>query len=790
MKSNHHRFWHVLLLFLFFTSTSIAQYQFKENQLPKSISLFHHTTIADVGQENLKINDVIKRYAALYPSKLKTDNDDLGFTNHHFWAKFSLENTTNQPLEYYLETARPITDLAELYQVNLTTHQIKKSISGDGKPFIERSFQDRKTIFKIDLAPHEKADFYLHLKSDGETIKMPVILRDAQHFIQEVTVEEWIFGVFYGILLTAAIIYLFFFVAMREKTFLFYSMYVIFIGLMQFALDGYFFKVITPQSGWFSMHAVLLFAMTAGILLGKYSEVFLKIKEHNRFIYRAFNVVYGMAGLLILVIVFVPSAFAVCYPLANVLGLFVLILIISAVAHLYWNRKPVDPFFSVGILFLILGFGVFILNNFGQLPNNFFTQNSSKFGTGLEIIFLSLSMGNLIRALKNDKDEFNRLALIRLEEMNELKSYFLSNISHELRTPLNAILNLTDGILKESTDEKIKHNCQVIKYSSHSLLSSVNDILDFSKIEKGELKLERVLFEPVKVLEHLKNNAAIRAKDQGLEFEFVKGEQIPNHLLGDVTRLVQIVNNVLSNAIKFTSHGFVKFELNAELKSKNKASLIISISDSGVGISKENLQRIFESFSQSSIDNKRKFGGLGLGLFIVKNLVDLKGGTIKIDSLENVGTHCKIVIDYDIAVVEKTEPKVQEDQVFDLGGKKILVVEDNAINQMVIKMIVKKWLNTEVKYANNGQEGLDALQQETFDLILMDLQMPVMDGYEATIAIRDGQVGEQYKNIPIVAVTADVMETTKMRVKEIGMNHYLSKPLKNDVLYEVVSSLV
>jgi CheY-like chemotaxis protein/two-component sensor histidine kinase len=399
-------------------------------------------------------------------------------------------------------------------------------------------------------------------------------------------------------------------------------------------------------------------------------------------------------------------------------------------------------------------------------------------------------MGNLIRALKNDKEEFNRLALIRLEEMNELKSYFLSNISHELRTPLNAILNLTDGILKESTDEKIKQNCQVIKYSSHSLLSSVNDILDFSKIEKGELKLERVLFEPVKVLEHLKNNAAIRAKDQGLEFEFVKGEQIPDHLLGDVTRLVQIVNNVLSNAIKFTSHGFVKFELDAELKSKNKASLIISISDSGVGISKEKLHSIFESFSQSSIDNKRKFGGLGLGLFIVKNLVDLKGGTIKIDSLENVGTHCKIVIDYDIAVVEKAEPKIQEDQVFDLGGKKILVVEDNAINQMVIKMIVKKWLNTEVKYANNGQEGLDALQQEAFDLILMDLQMPVMDGYEATMAIRAGQVGDQYKNIPIVAVTADVMETTKMRVKEIGMNQYLSKPLKNDVLYEVVSSLL
>lgn len=778
------------MLCILLSSKTYAQYQFRDGNLPKNISLYHYTTIADVGQQELKIADVVKKYTALYPSKLKTDNDDLGFTDHHFWAKFSLANTTNRPLEYYLETARPIIDLAEMYKVNSATGQISKSISGDGLPFFERSFQDRKTIFKVELLPQEKADFYLHFKSDGETIKMPVTLRDAQSFVEETTIEEWVFGVFYGILLTAAILYLFFFVAMREKTFFYYSLYVIFIGLMQFALDGYFFKVITPQGGWLSMHAVLIFAMTAGILLGKYSEVFLKVKEHNHFLYRAFNVVYSMAGLLILVIVFVPPAFAVCYPLANVLGLFVLILIISAVAHMYWNSKPVDPFFSIGILFLIMGFGVFILNNFGQLPNNFFTQNSSKFGTGLEIIFLSLSMGNLIRELKNDKDEFNRLALIRLEEMNDLKSYFLSNISHELRTPLNAILNLTDSILKDSADEKIKQNCQVIKYSSHSLLSSVNDILDFSKIEKGELKLERVLFEPVKVLEHLKNNAAIRAKDQGLEFDFIKGENIPDHLLGDVTRLVQIVNNVLSNAIKFTSHGFVKFELDAEIKSKNIASLIITISDSGIGISKEKLHSIYESFSQSTIDNKRKFGGLGLGLFIVKNLVDLKGGTIKIDSLENVGTHCKIVVDYNIAVVEKATPKVEENQIFDLGGKKILVVEDNAINQMVIKMIVKKWLNTEVKYANHGQEGIEMLQKESFDLILMDLQMPVMDGYEATIAIRAGEAGEKYKDIPIVAVTADVMETTKMRVKEIGMNHYLSKPVKNDILYETVAGLV
>lgn len=785
MKQLSLKFCLFILLMLFFNS-GYSQYVFEE-PIPESISLHPYTTIADVGQQEFNITFIQANYAKLDSWKLKTENDDLGFTDHHFWAKLQLENATSNSLHYYLETTRPITDLVEMYAID-SLGKITKSISGDQLPFSERSFQDRKTVFKIDLEPKEKIALFFHIKSDGEVIKIPMMLRTSENYIHEISKEQLVFGIFYGILTTAAILYLFFFFGLRERTFLYYSLYVVFIGLMQFALDGYFYQIVTPNSGWFSLRAVLLFAMMAGILLGKYSEVFLKIKQYNRPIYLLFNVLYVLAFLVILMIVFVPPLFPICYPLANVLGLLILVLIISSVIYLYWKKKPVDVFFSVGILFLILGFGIFILNNFGQVPNSFFTQNSSKFGTGLEIIFLSLSMGNLIRDLKNEKEELNNLALIRLGEMNDLKSYFLSNISHELRTPLNAIMNLTDAIAKEVADEKLKQNCQIIKYSSHSLLSSVNDILDFSKIEKGELQLERVQFEPVKVLEHLKNNAAHRAEDQGLEFEFSKSEHIPEYMMGDVTRLVQIVNNVLSNAIKFTSHGFVKFNIDAKIKSKDKASLILTISDSGVGISKEKMNSIFDSFSQNTIDNKRKFGGLGLGLYIVKTLVDMQNGTIALDSVENIGTTCKISIDYDVVIQDKKEV-VADTTIFDLQGKSILVVEDNAINQMVIKMITKKWLNTSVVFANNGQEGLDALQQQHFDIILMDLQMPVMDGYEATIAIRNGEAGEAYKNIPIIAVTADVMETTKIRVKEIGMNFYMSKPLKNETLFQAIMEM-
>ncbi|WP_121364981.1 hybrid sensor histidine kinase/response regulator [Flavobacterium limicola] len=779
-----------LLFFILFFSNTYSQYVFSSDTIPKEISLHNHATIADVGQRNLDINYVIANYKNLNPIKLITENDDLGFTQNHFWSKTEIKNLTNSKLNYYLETARPITDLVELFIVDVASGKITTKISGDNMAYSERSFDNRKTIFKIEIAPKSNLQLFLHLKSDGEVIKMPLKLYSSESFIKSVSQEQLIFGIFYGILAIVSIIYFFFYFALREKTFLYYSLYVIFIGLMQFSLDGYFYEFVTPQGGWFSLRAVLFFAMIAGFLLGKYSEVFLNIKRYNRTIYILFNVVYMLAFVLIIFILFVPSALPISYPLANVLGLLILILIITSVIYLYYKKKKVDSFFTVGIFFLIMGFGIFILNNFGQIPNSFLTENSSKLGTGFEVVFLSLSMANLIRNLKNEKNELNRLALIRSEEMNDLKSYFLSNISHELRTPLNAIMNLIDSISNEVQDDKIRKNCQIIKYSSHSLLSSVNDILDFSKIEKGELRLEKNQFDPVQVLENLKNNAINRAEDKGLAFQFSKSGTFPDLVIGDVNRLVQVVNNVLNNAIKFTSTGFVKFNIDSELKPNNKASLILTVSDSGVGIPKDKMESIFDSFSQNNIDNKRKFGGLGLGLYIVKTLVDMQNGTIEMDSKINEGTTCVIIIDFAVSAEQKKVEAPSKVVVYDLGGKSILVVEDNPINQMVIKMITKKWLNTKVVYANDGQEALEAMKINQFDIVLMDLQMPIMDGYETTIAIRNGEAGVYSSNIPIIAVTADVMETTKERVKQIGMNDYLSKPIKRETLYEAVKKFV
>lgn len=485
-----------------------------------------------------------------------------------------------------------------------------------------------------------------------------------------------------------------------------------------------------------------------------------------------------------------PKALELSYPIANVLGLVLLLLIIASQIVIYNKTKVLDRFFATGVFFLISGFVVFILKNFSLLPLNFWTENGSKFGTGLEVIFLSLSMANLIRNLKNDREELQTIALQKSEEMNELKSYFLSNISHELRTPLNAILNMAKTIASDSKDEQIQNNSQIIKYSTYSLLNSVNDILDFSKIEKNEIKIELSEFNLVKTVEHIVANFTREAKDKVLEFNFIKSEGLPQMVLGDVARLSQILQNILNNALKFTNEGFVKFELSAKKEKENKVEIIFTITDTGVGISKEKINSVFDSFSQEGINNKRKYGGLGLGLYIVKHLINLQNGKIKVDSTVGLGTVFTINLTYENVIVKKEDNEVVSTVEYDLEGKSILVVEDNAMNQMVIKMITKKWQNTSVDFANNGEEGVQKLTENHYDIILMDLQMPIMDGYEATIAIRNGEAGESKKTIPIIALTADVMESTKIRVFDIGMNKYLSKPVDKDALFDAVKLLV
>ncbi len=778
-----------LLLFIIFLSLGAQPRDISAIELgdEAKLELYTGAQIVNTGKTDLSFEDFLNQQAALRFTPLTKANENLEFTSDTYWVRFSLKNITSIYQTYYFETARPITDRVDLYQID-PDGNTQVFHSGDQIRFSERAFPHRSSIFKLQLAPNVRYQFYLNLKSDGEVINLPLIIHSPDEFITTVYNQQIFYGLFYGIIIISSIIYLFFYLGIQKISFLYYGIYVISIGLLQFTLDGFIFQYVFPEGGWFYSRTVLISALLTMFFLGRYSEKFLNTSKHLVWLPRIFKVIYIFIGLILLALLTSTKGLEISYPLANIAGLILLASIVASIVALRLKGVAVDKYYIAGIAFLIMGLVIFITNNLSLIPNNFFTENGSKIGSGLEVIFLSISMTKLIGRLRTEKTQSQAIALRKSEELNDIKSYFMSNISHELRTPLNAIMGVADEMMKEKgLNDIVRSNFEVVKYASVSLLSSVNDILDFSKIEEGKLKLEFAPFNPVIALQHISNNWKVQASEKGLFYVFEADTNIPQNCNGDVARLVQIANNILANAIKFTPKGNVTFSVSFQKVSDNQIKLILKTKDTGVGIPKEKMDTIFESFAQETVSDKRNFGGLGLGLSIVKKLVDLHKGTIHLNSENRNGTECIISLPMEILEVATAMPHQFDSETKDLEGASLLVVEDNMLNQLIMRKILSGWTNTTFSVVENGKEAIEALEKSHFDLILMDLQMPVMDGYETSEYIRAGKLGNEKTNIPIIAVTADTMEETKKKVISIGMNDYLSKPVNSDMLFEKVA---
>ncbi len=777
-----------MLLFLA-VITAKAQYQLKENNLPDEVSILDHASILNTGTKDLSLHQIIKNSEKLKFKPLSGKFGNLGFTSDNYWVKFQVQNTLDVPTLYYLQTAEPVTDNVYLYLLG-NNSKIELQKSGDNIDFSEKSISSRKTIFKIELEPGETKSAFIKLKNDGEKNSLPLVLISQQKMLEHTYSDQLIMGIFYGILLVVAITYFFFYFALKDISFLYYTLYVFFMGLCQFALDGFYHQYIGTGNSWFSLHAVIISAILSCFFFGKYSEIILEIKQKNHRIHKLFKPLYIALGLVLASIILFPGFLKYSYPIINILTVFGLLLIFSSIAVIIFKKQSIDIFYTIGISILALSIILAILMNFGVFPEDFSTDNITKPGIGLEIIALSLSMANRIGILRNKKEELQNIALQKSEEMNDIKSYFLSNMSHELRTPLNAILGLAAIMEKETTDAKLKLNCEKIRFASNGLISSVNDILDFSQIEKGLLQLNNNDFCAHEVLEKLANSAQRQSKEKGLVFNFESTLEQNIILLGDSVRLEQIIYNVLGNAIKFTSKGEVTLKAKSIVEDST-LTLSITINDTGIGIPKEKLDKIFELFAQTNSDNKRKYGGFGIGLTIAKALIDLHDGSINIISSVGHGTSCELVIKYPVQKIITKAVNIYPTDEHDLLGKHILVVEDNPMNQMIIQMILEDWKNTTVSIADDGAQSLDLLKSdESIDLILMDLQMPVMDGYEAIAAIRSGLAGLNNSEKPIIVITADVTSKTKERVYNIGANDYMNKPVDEELMYQKITEVL
>lgn len=377
-----------------------------------------------------------------------------------------------------------------------------------------------------------------------------------------------------------------------------------------------------------------------------------------------------------------------------------------------------------------------------------------------------------------------RRAIDIAEQSSQAKAQFLSVMSHELRTPMNAVIGMSNILLEERPREDQVENLKVMRYSANHLMALINDILDFNKIESGKLELESVPFNLSELVASLEATIAMQAEKKGLYLQIDKEGSIPDLLIGDPTRINQVLHNLLGNALKFTAKGGITLSLGRAEDKPDDVTLAVSVADTGIGIPKEKQEKIFEQFAQARSDTARRFGGSGLGLTITKRLLELMGSDISVESEPGQGTEFffRLKLKKFVGSPQKVTREVDAADK-SLNGIRVLLVEDNPVNVIVAKKFLKRWKVT-FDVAENGVEAVKMVQEMAYQMVLMDLQMPEMDGYTASCAIRD--LGGSFADLPIIALTASALEDTRRKVYKAGMNAYVTKPFQPDQLQETM----
>ncbi len=841
----------------------------------------------------------------------------FGYDSTVYWFRFRVRNLDPEKLHLYLEARYPLVDSIELFLVD-ARGRYRKMHAGDSLPYAARPLPNHLHVFPLHLDPGAAPEIYLRIHTTS-SFDVPLFLSGEEPYMAHLHDLQWLIGAFYGVILGLLAYNAFLYLTTREPAFLYYVLYLAMTYGYMSAFDGIQFRMFPEAITW-QKYSIYVCSNGSMVFLFLFAIHFLALSRRSSAL--LLNVARTAIGLNLLAIAaHLVVDISVSARLAAVVGLlsFICVLVLGVI-RLREGYRSARIFVLAFVVFLVVATTA-LLGAFGVLPFYELSRWGTKVGILLQLILLSLALGDRINVLKEMRFK-SRQEVIEAEAHSRATSEFLAKMSHEIRTPMNGVLGMADLMQDTRLDRIQKHYIDVISSSGRALLGVINDILDFSKIEAGKMELEQIDVNLEELLNECISVFSLKADEKDLEFVLRIDADAQLVQRADPTRLRQVILNLLGNAFKFTDTGHVMLHLRGDAEGWTR----YEIEDSGIGIPAEVQARLFTSFTQADTSTTRKYGGTGLGLAICKQMVELMGGEIGIDSAPGEGStfwfrlptepaedpdlvsgyrreslpSCRILlvsnrpcmnemlaaelpqfaievdvvnsgsaaiarihfargdgVEYALVAFEKHLPdrspyavardigdlvdsgrtrfllltglreneeishlqqagfvmaanrpqscaefrdvltllfrpgaieqdegaREADEELPDYSDLRCLTVDDNQVNLMVIRGMLKK-LGIEPEIAGNGVEAVAAVRDapQPFDLILMDCEMPEMDGYTATRAIRDLEKERRQEPSLIVALSAHVMADARQRTLDAGMDDHMSKPVSMAVL--------